>query len=236
MLTPATITVNFIANYAGLHRICWRVQGSSGPFVCTNLVECSGGGNACQAQVSIMVDPESCNPVSYEGYIQATCNPEGSSIDQVPWNITFTPNPVCKPFIITCNPFGEGCEEIVSPALGLDCSGAVRPSVGPLSPGAVIKVCGTSAPANLPGGYTVTESDTCCYNCTQYSVTVGPACPGCTITGSSLYYVDCATRELKRIDYTGDQPVINTLCAVTDSIYFQNTGEALVSIVVNGAC
>ena len=110
MLTPATITVNFTANYAGPHRICWR-QCAVGAFVCTNIVDCVGGGNVCSATVSIMVDPESCTPVCFEGYIQATCNPEGSPVDQVPWSATFTPTPSCNLYFLQCetqDPMGCG--------------------------------------------------------------------------------------------------------------------------------
>ena len=53
MLTPATINVEFIANYAGQHRVCWRVQNliTPGTYACTNIVTCVGGGNMCSTIV-----------------------------------------------------------------------------------------------------------------------------------------------------------------------------------------
>ena len=61
---PATITVNFTANYAGPHRVCWRI-GASGPYDCTTSVTCTGGGNPCQAVITTTVDNESCDDLKW---------------------------------------------------------------------------------------------------------------------------------------------------------------------------
>lgn len=239
MLTPATLTVTFTANYAGPHRICWRIQGSLGPYVCTNIVNCAGGGNACQAVVTIMVDPESCDPVTYEGYIQATCNPEGSPIDQVPWVATFTPNPVCKPYRITttavCTDPPQLGPLVPSINMGLNCNGTARPDLQ-LFCGTSVLVCATGIIPNLPADYVMTADDSCCYDCTQYTVTVQPACPGCILDGSFMYYIDCATRELKRIDFTGNIDSGWVGCAVTGSVSLQLSPEATGTIVAGAPC
>lgn len=237
MLTPATLTVTFTANYAGPHRICWRIQGSMGPYVCTNIVNCAGGGNACQAVVTIMVDPESCDPVTYEGYIQATCNPEGSSVDQVPWVATFTPNPVCKMYALTCTDPLAQCPTIQPVDMGLNCNGTARPAVGPINPNSSVYMCAVGVIPNLPAGYTMTQQDLCCYECTQYSAAINPVCPSCILDGSSMYYVDCATRELVRIDFTGTDPVlVPPFCAVTGSVSLQLNVEASGTVTTVGPC
>lgn len=241
MLTPATLTVNFTASYAGPHRICWRIQGSLGPYVCTNIVNCVGGNNVCQAVVTIMVDPESCAPVTYEGYIQATCNPEGSPVDQVPWVATFTPNPACKMYAISypgiCTSPPQVGPTIAPVNMGLNCNGTARPAVS-VQCGTSVYVCAIGPIPNLPAEYTMTEQPLCCGDCTQYSVTISPACaPACILDGSSMYYIDCNTRELVRQDFTGNTPIlISNICAVTGSISLQLTIEATGSITAVGPC
>ena len=237
MLTPATITVNFTANYAGPHRICWR-QCNVGLFVCTNIVDCVGGGNVCSATISIMVDPESCDPVCFEGYIQATCNPEGSSVDQVPWSATFTPSPTCKMYSITCtNPtFNQPCGVIPAITMGLNCNGTARPSVGPIANNSTFFVCSVGLIPNLPSGYTMTLWDGCCSDCEQYTIDIFPTCPTCILDGSSIYYIDCTTKELIRIDLTGDQPYQLTACMVLGSLNIYLTTEANGSVTAGIPC
>ena len=241
MLTPGTITVNFTAEYAGPHRICWR-QCGVGQYVCTNIINCVGGGNVCSAVISVMVNPESCDPVCFEGYIQATCNPEGSSTGQVPWTTTFTPNPGCKLYQLRYDP-SEPC--LNPPQLGpviptvdmqLNCNGTARPDVVLYCESAIL-LCSASIIPNLPAGYEMTLFDGCCYDCTQYTVTITQACPECLLDGSSMYYIDCNTRELKRIDFTGNVPVVvPPFCAVTGSVSLQLSVEATGVVNTIGAC
>lgn len=219
MLTPATITVNFTANYAGAHRICWR-QCNVGSYVCTNVVSCVGGGNVCSATISIMVDPESCTPICFEGYIQATCNPENSSVGRVPWSTTFTPTPTCSMYSITCTspPLNQPCGVIPAATMGLDCNGTPRPEVGPITADTSVYVCATGLIPNLPLGYEMTLFDGCCTDCEQYTITIIPGIMPSELNGSSIYYIDCATKELIRIDLTGSVSYTLTACMVTGSI------------------
>lgn len=238
MLTPATITVNFTANYAGSHRICWRIQGPPvAPYVCTNIVDCIGGGNVCSATISLMVDADGCVPVTYEGYIQATCNPEGSPVDQVLWSYTYTPDPACKLFALTCiNLLNQPCGVIPSASLGLNCDGTIRPDIGPISNGATVFLCALSPIPNLLSGYTMTPAVGCCFDCEQYTIDITPACPTCILDGTSIYYLDCTTRQLVRIDVTGDQPYSLTACMVKGSIHTELSTEALGSITAGIPC
>ena len=236
MLTPATITVNFTANYAGPHRICWR-QCGVGSYVCTNIVDCAGGGNACSATISVMVNPESCDPVCFEGYIQATCNPEGSSVGQVPWTTTFTPDPVCKMYSLTCTNVciypPPLCVGISAGTMGLNCNGTARPDVQ-LFCGTPIYLCATGVIPNLPLDYTMRLTDKCCYTCTQYDVVVSAT--GGPLDGSMIYYTECGTRELKRLDLIGAGPFTTTICAVTDSVSLQLNALSGGSVTAKGSC
>jgi hypothetical protein len=114
---PGTITVNFISNYAGPHRVCWRI-GGTGAYDCTTIVNCGGGGAACTANIAVTVDNETCDPVVFDGYVQATCQVEGSLVDRVPFTNTFTPNPSCKGYTLTCEAVGVGSVTITNPGTG----------------------------------------------------------------------------------------------------------------------
>lgn len=98
-LVPANITVNFIANYNGAHRICYRVSGSSGPYTCINTT-CSLG--ACSGAIPIFVDNETCPTIQYEGYVQAECQDVNSLVDRIPFSVNFVPSQSCKLYTITC--------------------------------------------------------------------------------------------------------------------------------------
>lgn len=235
MLTPATITVTFTANYAGPHRICWR-QCGVGAYVCTNIVDCVGGGNVCAATVSIMVDPESCTPVCFEGYIQATCNPEGSPVDQVFWTSTFTPSPSCTQYNISCTDV-LGCGVIPAVTMGLNCNGTARPAVGPLTNfGAGLNICAQSVIPNLPAGYVMNKIPEQCCSCSAYTVSLTPVCPSCVLDGTIVYHTDCTTKELIATPYSGNQSFLIDLCAITGTIQIVLGPEASGSATLNGPC
>jgi hypothetical protein len=100
----ATLQVQFTANTTGQHRVCWR-YGSSGPYDCTTLVNCSAG-NTCTVDIEVEVDNETCDQVEIEGYVQPTCEVEASTQGRSPFEITFTPEPACKRYVVTCNNVG----------------------------------------------------------------------------------------------------------------------------------
>jgi len=103
MIVTATITVDFTANYAGQHRVCFRIQGSGDPYDCTTVVNCVGGGTTCQAIFTTDVNTTSCDgPVTFEGYVQAVCEDILSLNGRLAWTADFVPNPVCTRHELTC--------------------------------------------------------------------------------------------------------------------------------------
>jgi hypothetical protein len=215
MLTPATITVEFLGNYEGPHRVCWRVQGSGNPYVCTNIVNCSGGGNICTAEISIMVDTELCDPTTFEGYIQATCNLETSTTGQIPFTVVYNPTPSCNAYILTNNT-GD-TYDFTSQELGLNCDGTARPAFL-LADGGSIYLCGI---AGMPLGTITTfnvlaDPSVCCGVCESYTVNSTTSSP------VTIYYVACGNKEfsITTAPPIGDPGL--TICAVAGSV----TGDA----------
>jgi hypothetical protein len=225
MLTPATITVNFLGNYAGPHRICWRVQGSGNNYVCTNIVDCVGGGNPCQAIINVMVESESCTPVIFEGYIQATCQPESSSTDQIPFTVTYTPTPSCNAYNVT-NTTGDDYD-FSSVELGLNCDGTERPSLLVAS-GDSFNLCGIAGMTKetIKDFDVVANPLICCSVCKNYTVNSTGVIP------RLIYYIECSTKHLLSTlaPASGDPGV--TICAVENSI----TSQGSVTIIDNGDC
>lgn len=115
----ASLTIDFISNFVGQHRVCFRIPPAI-LYDCTTTVICTGGGAACQAIISITVDNESCDPVTYEGYVQAACQDVNSLIDRIPFSITFYPNPTCNSYRVTCDSVGVDSINVNEPGFGYD--------------------------------------------------------------------------------------------------------------------
>jgi hypothetical protein len=99
-----TIDLDFIADFAGDHRVCWRIQGSGTPYDCSTIVTCAGGGAPCTTSFTATVNDTSCDgDVDFEGYIQATCENLASLAGRLPWTVSFTPVPVCERYEMTVN-------------------------------------------------------------------------------------------------------------------------------------
>lgn len=116
--TPATLTVNFIALYAGYHRVCWRI-GSSGPYTCANVL-CTGGGAACSYDISVSVDNETCPTVNINGYVQPVCVDINSTDKRTAFAYDFTPNPTCKRYNVTCTSAGISTITVLNGGSGYD--------------------------------------------------------------------------------------------------------------------
>lgn len=102
--TSATVTVNFISNYVGVHRACYR-YGNLGSYTCLN-VTCAGNGASCSINLPVVVDNETCQPLQIQGYVQAACQDVNSSVDRVPFVVDFTPTPTCLKYNFTCQSVG----------------------------------------------------------------------------------------------------------------------------------
>jgi len=115
-LVPVNIQIDFTANYAGQHRVAYRIVGAPAySFVTTTCVV-----GACQVLISVMVDNETCTTVQYEGYVQPVCQDIASTDGRTPWSIVFTPTPACARYIVTCESEGVASVTITDPHTGYD--------------------------------------------------------------------------------------------------------------------
>ena len=114
--TPANITIDFISEYTGPHRVCYRI-GNVGPYTCAT-VNCLGGGVTCSYVIPISVDNETCPVVEYEGYVQPSCVDINSLSDRVGFVYTFTPNPTCLKYTVDCLNAPVASFNVVNPGSG----------------------------------------------------------------------------------------------------------------------
>ena len=105
---PASLSISFTSNYPiGVHRVCYRIAGTGSPYTCVP-VTCTpyippALPPTCTASIPITVDNESCDPVTYEGYVQAACELESSTAGRTPFTVTFTPVPSCTGVEYVCD-------------------------------------------------------------------------------------------------------------------------------------
>ena len=117
-IVSATITVDFTANYAGDHRVCWRILGSVGPYDCSTVVNCTGGATTCQAIFNADVNTTSCDgTVTFEGYVQAACEDIASLNGRLAFTVDFIPTVICKRNVVTCA--NVGIESITVDTAGI---------------------------------------------------------------------------------------------------------------------
>lgn len=99
----AQITVDFVSNYTGSHRVCFRIQGSGDPYDCSTVVNCAGGATACQAIINTTVNTTSCDgTVTFEGYVQAACEDILSTSGRLAWTADFVPTVICERHEVLC--------------------------------------------------------------------------------------------------------------------------------------
>jgi hypothetical protein len=163
-----------------------------------------------------MVDPESCDPVCFEGYIQATCNAIDSSAGQVPFTVTYTPTPTCVGWTITCNN-PEGCLAISPTEIGLNCNGTLRPAINGLATGEKFAICNRFEIPTLPADYSMVLDPTVeCCTCQSYVLELARSKPG-PVSAVLVYYVDC-NKTLQTVTFATEFDIID-ICAVPGSIY-----------------
>lgn len=224
-LVPATITVNFTSNYTGNHRVCYRL-GGVGPYDCTTIVACLGGGTPCSTTINVTVDDESCDDYVYDGYVQAVCEEEASLTGRVAWTATYTPTNACFSIEFTA---GGGTS---APAFSLlsdpDCGGGTV-SVPSVATGTTFTLCfpaGTSFSA--PAEYVIASAATDCCTCQEVTF----SCAG-GAAGGDYFYQDCVTKQFTSGSMNGGDPDV-VVCAIIDSEGIEyNSG---ITVAIGATC
>ena len=207
-IVTATITVDFTANYAGDHRVCWRVQGSGDPYDCTTIVNCVGGGALCQAIFPADVNTTSCDgTVTFEGYVQATCEDVLSTNGRLAFTVDFIPNPTCLRWELACAFAPVASLVVETPGSGYLISDTVVITRDPLdfeSPDAVANI--TAVGDGIINTLTGLLSGGLGYIATEVLTINGAAGAGATITIDSILpggIIDTFTLTTNGVGYIG---------------------------------
>jgi hypothetical protein len=115
---PAIITVSWQSNYNGPHRVCFRIVGAPTYTCTTGGTHPNCGVGPCSYDIPITADNETCDPVNYEGYVQAACEDESSLLGRIPFAVSFIPSPACKQWSATCLGVGVASINVTDPADG----------------------------------------------------------------------------------------------------------------------
>jgi hypothetical protein len=228
--TPANIVINFTSNVDnGCHNVYWGTV-PGGPYPNSAAVSCPlGVGMACTAYLPITIDNETCDEVTYYGYIEACCNtiPAG----QIPFSVTFTPAPPCVALTFTCNTEG-GCA-VMNGFTG--CQGLIGEWDAKIE-GESFSFCYDSSTTNAASatasaelaGYTVTEDPTiCCYDCVSVRITYDGTAP------ARVQYLNCNSTSTKTsINFIGPATT-QDICARRDS---WATDDAAATFTILGPC
>lgn len=97
---PANLGVDFTSQYAD-NRVGYRILGAV-PYTVINNIG-GGVGVPVHYDIIIAVDHETCDPVTYEVYVQSMCQAEASLDGRVSSTVTFTPVNVCIAHYLRCN-------------------------------------------------------------------------------------------------------------------------------------
>lgn len=196
---PGTLQVDFVANYTGGHRVCWRI-GTSGPYDCTTIVTCAGLGATCSASIPVDLTPYNiqCDDIIFEGYVQPVCYPEGASSGQVPFSVLYSPIPPCEavnflcadPIACTAFNLGTGCHGL----LGLFQTKLAGEEFSICYDGGITGAAFDAVEANaIAAGYTVAaDPSICCYECVELTITFDDTYVPPSGSGGRLQYESCS--------------------------------------------
>jgi hypothetical protein len=185
---PATITVNFTPNYTGNHRVCYRIQGSGDPYTCTIVTA-----PATSYAIPITVDNETCDEITYEGYVQPLCQEEESEEGRIPFVVTFTPEPSCNLYTIAYTRVGEN-----TPVTMYDCSGEsdITINVEFTGTGFSINMCSPEPPPSSETySVTLVEDRYCICECIEVEFEVEDEAP----SERTVWYTNCDGQALSEV-------------------------------------
>lgn len=230
----ATIDIDFQAEFAGDHRVCWRIQGSGDPYDCSTIVTCAGGGTPCATAFTTTVNDTSCDgDVTFEGYIQATCENLASLAGRLTWTVSFTPVPVCVRYEIS-SPVGQNSWDSAGPGVNpgsgqlfTDCSGVDTFRLDDIfenEPFAVCVIDGDPSALLLdagdPGGNLVVNKVGCCISADSDST----VCTNVNIENSSGGPLIAQVTECG--GFTSDNTILDgttqSFCAIEDGVNIKN--------------
>lgn len=86
------------------HRVCWK-ETTDSSYDCSTIATGCVAGVPKTVSINVTVFNESCDDITYEGYVQPICEPEASLLNRTAFpNVTFTPDQPCNYWEVVCAP------------------------------------------------------------------------------------------------------------------------------------
>lgn len=139
-----TLSITFTPQVSLNHRICYK-ETTDATYTCT-IVTGMVAGTPYTANINVTVPSgtESCDPITFEGYVQPTCEPEASNLNKTPFpNLTYTPDNPCLFWEAICK-VGILQVDVIDPGSTYTPSSSFNPTVTGDGAGAVV-TCYTDA-------------------------------------------------------------------------------------------
>ncbi len=124
-----TLSITFTPQVSLNHRICYK-ETTDATYTCT-IVTGMVAGTPYTANINVTVPSgtESCDPITFEGYVQPTCEPEASSLNRTPFpNMTYTPDNPCLFWEAICAP-GVERVDVIDVGSGYTPGGTINPTI-----------------------------------------------------------------------------------------------------------
>lgn len=106
-----TLSITFTPQVTSNHRVCWK-KTTDASYDCTTIVA-GVAGTPVTANIPVTVIDSPCEPATFEGYVQPTCETEGSLLNRTTFpNVIYTCGLCDCPVDYTYNPATGFCEQV----------------------------------------------------------------------------------------------------------------------------
>ena len=113
-----TLSITFTPQVTSNHRVCWK-KTTDVSYDCTTIVA-GVAGVPVTANIPVTVMDSPCEPATFEGYVQPTCEPEGSSLNKTTFpNVIYTCGACDCPEGYVYNPGTGFCEQVTIAAANI---------------------------------------------------------------------------------------------------------------------
>lgn len=107
----ATLSITFTPQITGNHRVCWK-KTTDLTYNCSTIVA-GVAGVPVTANISVTVVDDPCEPATFEGYVQPTCEPEASTLNRTDFpDVIYTCGLCDCPVDYVYNPATGFCEQV----------------------------------------------------------------------------------------------------------------------------
>lgn len=124
-----TLSITFTPQVTSNHRVCYK-KTTDVSYDCSNIIAAvSGIPVTASINVTVPSGTESCDPITFEGYVQPTCEPEASPLNRTSFpNMTYTPDNPCLFWEATCAP-GVDAVDVIDVGSGYTPGSTIIPTI-----------------------------------------------------------------------------------------------------------